>query len=347
MKSFHKTMGYLSGIFIIMIISSLAVSSSYMTRNNIKFRDLFDGTTRLNFDENFDFQLDSLFNNLEKASHFDTKIIEKSDSFESVKELFISSSIEEISFIEEDRKDIKVDYFRELPNSKYYTVTYSASASNDKLTISAATAIKNLTINRDYKGSITVHVPNGYAFNKITLDSGISKLKTENIYPNTKNLTIISSLGDVDLDINNSLDSLSITSNLGSVKLKVEAAIKKLYVNCDLGKIDLSLNASVDDLSIEENLGDIFLTSESTLGVIKVKNNMGKIEGNFNGTIDGADFVNNMGNINITLADNDNISIYVETNLGSVDSDYPKTDKKSTDFKFTSNMGSIHVKNSN
>jgi len=343
MKSFHKTMGYLAGIFTLMIIVSISVASSYMSRNNISFLSLFEETSTLEFDEDFEFKLDGLFNNIELSSRYDTKIIKDSQSFNLTKELFISSSIEEIIFIQEDREDIKVDYYRELPDSKYYSVDYKVNESSNRLNISAAMSVKNLTINNDYKGSITVYVPKAYAFDKITLDSSISTLKSENIYPFTRNLTIISSLGDIDIDITESLDSLNITSKLGSIKLDIKGEIDKLYINCDLGKINLTIDEIINDLSIEENLGDIKITSNAFIGTSKIHNNMGKLEGTFAKEIKSIDFSTNMGSIDITLLDNDDISIYSETNLGSVDSDFPSTTKELTDFIFTSNMGKIKI----
>jgi len=345
MKSFHKTMGYLAGIFTLMIIVSITIASSYMTRNNISFISLFEETSSLEFDNNFEFKLDNLFNNIDLSSRYDTKLIEDSQTFDLVKEIFISSSIEEIVFIQEEREDIKVDYFRELPDSKYYSVDYNINDTNSRLNITATMSVsaKNLTINNDYKGSITIYVPKEYLFDKITLDSSISTLKSENIYPFTKNLTLISSLGDIDIDITEPLNSLNITSKLGSIKLEIKSEINKLYINCDLGKINLTIDESIGDLAIEENLGDIKITSNAPIGISKIHNNMGKLEGTFTKKVESIDFSTNMGSIDISLLDNDDISIYTETNLGSVESDFPTASKEQTDFIFTSNMGKIKV----
>jgi hypothetical protein len=343
MKSFHKTMGYLAGIFILIIITSITVASSYISRNNISLTHLFFESSSLKFDREFDFQFDSILNNLEKSSQFDTQFISKTQTFALVNELFISSSIENITFIEEDRDDIKVDYYRELPNSKFYTVDYDATSTKEKLTITAAVSVKNLTINKDYIGTITIYVPSGYKFNKITLDSGISKLTTENIYTHTDHLTVISSLGDVDLYLSQQLKSLSITSQLGSIKLGIEAPIGELYINCDLGHVNLNIQAPINDVSIKENLGDVLVNSTSSLGFIKIHNNMGKIEAIFLDEVKGTDFSTNMGSIDVAFNKNKDITVYIENNLGSVINDYVVTEKDKTSFIFISNMGKISI----
>lgn len=343
MKSFHRNMGYITGIFIIMIVASLAVSGSYMQRNDISIKDLFEGSTHIQFDDDFGFKLDSIFNDIEKSSHFDTKVIEQTDTFKVSKELFISSSIENIVFLQEDRNDIQVDYYREMPNSTYYNVNYSAKETDDKITVSAAMSVRNLTINHDYKGTITIHVPMEYTFDKLTLDSGISTLKDSNVYLNTKDLTIISSLGDVNLSIAQPLEVLHITSNLGSVKLKIDSDIDKLTVNCDMGKINLTIDAPVNVLTLEENLGDINITSNAPIEFAKVNNNMGKLDGNFNSTVNGIDFYTNMGSIEVTLNQDKEFSVYAKTSLGKISTDYPKVKKDQTNFHFVSNMGSIII----
>lgn len=343
MKVFNRNLGYLAIIFFVMIIASISVASSYMQRNDITFKDLFEGTTQIRFDDDFDLKLNSIFNDLEKSSHFDTKTIEKTNTFDPAKELFVSSSIEEINFIEEERDTLQIDYYRELPNSKYYSVDYNAAASNDKISVTASMSVRNLTINSDYKGSITIHVPTGYTFDKLTIDSGISKLKDSNIYLNTKDMTILSSLGDVKLDITKPLDSLHITSNLGSVDLDISSEIDKVVINCDLGKIDLKIEEPVQTLTLDENMGDIKIIANAAVGFATIHNNMGKLNTEFNASIGGTDFYSNMGSIDVTLSENQDISIYAKTSLGKITSEFPKVDKDKTNFHFESDMGSITI----
>lgn len=345
MKTFNRNLGYLAIIFFVMIIASVSVASSYMRRNDISFIDLFEGTTHIQFDDNFDLKLNSLLNDLEKSSHFDTKVIEKTSKFEPAKELFVSSSIEEIVFIEEDRDNIQIDYYRELPDSKYYTVDYNADSTKEKITVSASMSVKNLAINSDYKGSITIHVPKNYIFDKITIDSGISKLKDSNIYLNTKDLTILSSLGDVKLEITKPLETLHITSNLGSVNLDINSTIDKVMINCDLGKIDLTVNDPINILTLEENMGDIKLISNANINFTSIHNNMGRIDSEFNESVGGSDFYSNIGSIDVTFSKNKDISVFAKTSLGKVSSDFPTTEKDKTNYKFESDMGSISIEN--
>ena len=128
MKSFHRIMGYLSGIFVLMIIVSISISSSYMKRNEITFSQLFSETGSLQYGGNWSLSLEGLFSNHLKSSDYETIRIEESNQFDLAKEIFISSSIEDVIFIEEDRSDIQVDYYRELPDTNADSVRYRASS---------------------------------------------------------------------------------------------------------------------------------------------------------------------------------------------------------------------------
>ena len=86
MKSFHKTMGYLSAAFLLMIILSISISSTYMKNNNIGFPDLFAETGSLVYDSsnNLNFWASS-----KKSSSYETIKINESNNFKLVDELNI------------------------------------------------------------------------------------------------------------------------------------------------------------------------------------------------------------------------------------------------------------------
>lgn len=342
MKSFHRTMGYLSSIFLLMIILSIVIASSYMNRNSISLTQLFSevGDISNNSTNNISF-----WGSGKSSSDYTTVNISESETFDLVEEIFVSASIEEVIFIEDDRDDILVEYHRERPDTSNYEVNYSANASNNKLSISATLKSKSISINKAYKGTIKIYVPNDYRFDKVTIDSGAAKITSENIYTNTNSLSAIASFGDIDFEINNPIDEVIISCNFGSIKVEVNESIKDFDVTCDLGEINLTLNDSIDTLTVNEDMGDVEINATSPLGSVNIQNNMGAIEAEFLESVEALVIENNMGDINVSLHDNDDITIYMDTDLGSVNSDFPTTDLKSTNFQFKNNMGSIKVYN--
>lgn len=340
MKSFHKTMGILSGIFLLMIIVSISVSSSYMTRHNITFPELFSETGNITYGVESG---SSFWRTGEKSSNYETITIENSDSYELVDELFISASIEEILFVEEDRKDILVEYYRELPDTKNYQVNYKTTVLNNKLSISSTLKVNSLSINKDYEGFIKIYVPNDYQFDKVTIDSAAAKITSQNIYTKTNSLSAIASFGDIDIDIDSPIDEVIISCDLGSIEVNVNSKINNLDISCDLGEINLKLNEHVETLTISEDMGDIQLKASSTLGSVDIENNLGSIDAEFLENVNKVIIANDLGDINVDFYKNDDISIYIDTDLGNTSSDFTTISSKDADYKFTSNLGSIDV----
>ena len=125
--------------------------------------------------------------------------------------------------------------------------------------------------------------------------------------------------------------------------MKTSSAINTLNVDCDMGKIDLILEGEINKLMVEENMGDVDIEALSPIQQVIIENNMGSIRSDFLATIEQASFKNNMGDIKVTFYENDGISVYVDTDLGSAKSDFPTVSENQTDFTFNANMGSIDV----
>lgn len=342
MKSFHKTMGLLSGIFLLMIVGSVSVASSYMTNNDITIPLLFSDSTEIT--ESASNKI-NIWDSGSNASSYDTITTNRSETFNVVEEIFISSSTEEVIFIEEDRNNILVEFEREQPDTDNYEVLYNTNSSNNKLTISATLKSKGISINKVYKGSIKIYVPEDYHFDKVTIDSGAAKITSDNIYTNTNNLTAIASFGDIDIDIDDPINEVLISCNFGSIKVGVNDEVNNLDITCDMGTIDLEINDGINELSVKENMGDVDIEGNSPIGSVTVENNMGAIKAEFSDFVEYVDIENNMGDINVTFLDNNNMTIYIDASLGSVHSDFVTTDSNKSNYKFKSNMGSIKVFN--
>lgn len=343
MKSFHKTMGLMAGVFLLMIILSLSVASSYMTKNDILFESLFLESADPNYHGSYRFTWNGLFGPSHRASDYETVTIEESESFGLAKELFVSSTIESISFIEEDRSDILVEYYRELPDSKLYDVNYSTSESENKLNITATLKIGNMNLNRTYGGEIKIHLPKDYHFDKVTVDTGMAKIRSANIYTDTDELSVIASFGDIDVVIEQPIRDVNVSCNFGSIDLRCESTIDNLDVDCDMGSIDLEVNAPISQLDVTENMGDVNLNASAEISHVDIVSNMGTVRADFLETVGGMDLDTNMGDVDVYFYENADMHVHADTDLGNVKSDFPIVSAGKTDFRFTSNMGSVSV----
>lgn len=340
MSSFHKTMGYLSAIFLIMIVLSVSIASSYMSQNNINFGSIFSETGNLSYDATNNI---SIFESGKNSSNYETVSQNDSKAFDLVDEIFVSTSTEEVVFIEEDRDDILVEYYRELPDTNKYQVDYNVNSTNKKLTISATVKSSNIAINKIYEGIIYIHVPSDYVFDKITIDSGAAKITSDNIYTKTKSLSTIASFGDIDIDIDSPIEEVIISCNFGSIIVDVNEKVQDLDITCELGRIELNVNDDVGTLSINEELGDVILTSSASIDDVVITNSMGAIKAVFEETVRSVSIENSMGDIEVDFYENPDISIYINTELGSIHSDFDTTSDDDADFYFANELGSIKV----
>lgn len=339
MRSFNRTMGVMAGVFFLMIVISISVGTSYIESNNLNTRELWNQTTNLDYSDQWNY--DGLFSG-KKSSDYETLELTQTDTFPLKPEIFISSSIEKVTFIEEDRSDIQVDYSREYPDTSDYTVSYSAGASSNRISVTATLNSRGLSINRNYDGAIVIRIPNDYRFESITLDSSAAVIDEDGIYTNTDELTVIASLGDVSLKTEYPIDQLDVQCSMGSIDLKVNEAVDQIDIVCDLGEVNLNLDAEVGDLNVQNDMGDITVEASDRLGKVSLTSSIGSVNGEFRREVAGMTVSSDMGSIQMTFHRNDDMSIYADTDMGDVDSDFTRVDK-SEGFTFTSSIGSIEL----
>lgn len=299
MKSLDRTLGTLAGIFLLMIIISILAISSYSASHDISFKSLFN------------------------SPDFDTIEIEESNQFQIPKEIFVSTTIEQVIFIEEERSDVLVEYSRELPDSEFYHVKYKAEEVDDQLYITATHSSQFLIFGGDYKGVITLHIPKGQHFNKITIDSNIANLEAEHIYSNADEIKIITNIGNINFKAVYPSDKIEISSNIGSIHLSNTAILQNIYISCDSG------NISID--------------SYNTIQSLQIENDAGSIQGTFQNFIEKANITTNIGSINVKFLDNQEMTIYMNTSVGDTSSDFKTVSKAKTNYIFTTDVGSIHI----
>ncbi len=320
MKSFNKTMSFLAGLFAIMIILSIAVASSYINRNNLSGSDLWGNSSHIQFSDDWEFN--GLFSSNHRSNEFETLVLTQTDTFDLKSELFISSSIEEITFIEEDRNDIMIEFYREYPDTSTYNVKYEVTETIDRINISSTLSIRGLIINKDYSGNIKVHIPTDYHFNKVTLDSSATVMNTDNIYTKTDVLTILADFGDIDINIDQPIETVSI--------------------NCDMGAIKIYTSKAIGNLDISNDIGDLFFNIDAPVNNANFSSNLGQISGEFKDEVGQVNASTDLGNIDITFHKNENMVVTIDVDLGDKSSDFPTTNN-SKDFRFSSDLGSVQI----
>jgi len=329
----------MAGIFFAMILLSITIAKTYMVHNGISLRSII-------YDVDGDLSTDSwkfTMNQLDSSNDYASIFIEHSDTFDLKKNLNIIASTENIYFVEEDRQDIQIDYNREKPDSDRYIVSYSADSDSDSINVSATYTTKNLSISGGYSGSITIYLPYNYAFNSITLDTGAAKITSDNIYTNTKELSIIESFGDIQLELDQAMEKVILSCSFGSVDLTTQNVIKNLIVYCDNGDVDLETQNEIANLKITNNMGNISVVADSQVGTISISSDLGSVLGIFNAEVGNAEVNTSLGDITCYFSNNDHMSVYLNAETGSKHSDFDLVSSDSTNFSFSSNLGSIDL----
>lgn len=346
MQTFHSFIKKSCIFFLILTIASITMGASYMVRHNISPSAFLGDYEYLAQNYNYTFLADNMASAIfssDRSSDYETRIMEDASTFALPTELFITSDIEKITFIEEDRNDLYVEYYREIPDTNKYQVNYDTHLEESRLYISSSSSTNNLAITQNYNGRIQIHLPKDTHFDKLSFESNAAIVNNNNIYTNTDILSVMADMGDIDLTIEDPLDSLYLHCDLGSISLTTEESIHQLDIESDFGTVNLTLNADLGSLSINENLGDIHLISGHSIEQLTVTNDLGNIDATLSGTVDGIYMSTNLGTIDVTIPSTIN-TVYAETNLGDVDSDFTRTrDSDTSPYSFYSDLGSIHI----
>ncbi len=345
MQTFHSFIKKSCIFFLILTIASITISVSYMRRHDISLSAFVDEYGYIVQNQNTSYLSDNMASAIfssDRSSDYPTRTIEKSDTFSLPTEIFITSDIEKISFVEENRTDLLVEYFREIPDTNKYQVNYEAHLENSQLYISSSSSANNLAITQNYNGSIRIHIPTNTHFDKLSFESNAALVTDSNIYTNTDVLSIMADLGDIDLTVENALDSLYIRCDLGSVSLNTKEDIEQLDVESEFGSVDLTLNGKLALLNIEEDLGDIDLLTTQPIDKIFITTELGNIDAYLHGGVDAINVSTSLGAIDVTLPPT-TASIYASTSLGDVDSEFPLTDNDTSNYSFVSDLGSIRI----
>lgn len=339
MKSMNRFMGITALVLAILLIASVVGGTVYVSTH----KGLFNDFGNINMFNSRNWNMNFSFNG-KKSSTFETLKTSKSDNFILAKSLVIDVAVDDITFIEEDRGDILVEYYNEHPDSPLYDVTYSAEETDETLYINSTYSVSNLFIDQTYESSITIHVPQDYECDTLDVTMSMGDLTDDSIFDGARNLNIHSNLGSINLEVTSPKDSLSVTCDMGDIDLTISAPIESFDAKTNFGEMNIDINDSVGSLWCDLDMGSLTINSDGTIDNANMTAKMGSLECSFNERVNKLTADANMGSINIDFGNNSDSTVYVNTNAGSIDSDLPVVKESSDpDFRFYANMGSINI----
>lgn len=342
MKSFNKFLGITAIVLVILLFSTFVAASVYLSTNK---EILNEFSSYLGFNGH-QFNFNSSIGRHKKSSLFKTLEATQKDQFENPKSIVLDVSVEHLTFIEEGRSDILVEYYHEYPDSPLYSFDYKANLDNDTLYISSFYNTVDIFFDRDYESYINIYMPKGYTLNTLDLTYDLGEVTNDSIYESVNDLNIHANLGDVNLSIDSPKNNLSITCDMGNINLTTNAPIKKLNAEADFGKIDLTLLDTVESLYADLDLGNLELYAEKEIMNVFTQANMGSINADFKEHVKflvaGAD----VGSIKMTFYNNPSTTVYTTSDMGNIkvspDLKVVK-EEDNPDFKVSTNMGKLEL----
>lgn len=339
MKSINKFMGATALVLAFLFIASIVGGSIFISTH----RWLLNDFGNMNFvngrNMDFNFSFDG-----KKSSTFETLTNSKTESFPLAKSIVIDVAMDKITFIEEDRTDIKIDYYNEQPDSPFYEVSYKAEELDGTLYINSTFSVSNLFIDQNYEHTITIYIPKDYECDLLDLNISMADITEDSIFDGARNINIHSNMGSIELEVTTPKDTLSITCDMGDIDLIVSAPIESIDVKTNFGEMNLDVNATVGTLWCNLDMGSLEIASDSVIDQVNLSAKMGSIECTFKEHINKLSADANMGSIDIEFGNNDDSTVYANANAGSIDSDLPVVKESSDpDFRIYANMGSISI----
>ena len=196
---------------------------------------------------------------------------EKTENIDGIKNINVSAPIARVNIISEDREDISIHYYGEIPPS--LNTSLDTKKLRDKLDIQISISNRPKINNNNLKLYLDILVPNSYNENlKVNADLGDIRLENLELYQ----LNIQADLGNVKMD-NIKANKMDIDCDLGNI---IGNNIRgNANVNADLGNIELDYADFDYDLIAVSNLGSISITipknsnfnldAKSDLGTVK------------------------------------------------------------------------------
>lgn len=308
------------------------LAMSYMDSKNLTFEDIFDeGMMNIHLNSGRvigDFDDLRIQGNLGSAfKTYDTKELYESDVFQVSDEIKITSSTEDILFVEEDREDIKVTFEREVPDTSRYDLTYEARRSGNQIIVDVDLSTNGFYVEQDYQGLITIYVPRDYHCDRLTIDSSIAS-HTLGLPRDVDEVAISVDFGSIDITVEEALDVLELSLNAGDLYFESQAPVKVIDVQLDTGELSFDIHESVGNLKLKNNVGEIKGTLKTSPKTMSLDCDLGDVEVEFYEPILDLAVEVNIGDLNIYVSDQDEGLVYIDKDLVDFTSKLETTTKK-------------------
>lgn len=329
------------------LLLGIVVFASYMEGNNLTFQELGDSAywNIKTIDSN---SVNISWSNDNNSSKYETIRMYEDNTFDVKDQILIESTVETVTFIHEDRDDIRVVYERERPDTNRYKVTYSAKEQGDRLIVRSDMSVQNIFTDRSYDGSITLYVPIDYECDTLTIESSLAKLDSQALPNSVDNLILVVDIADVTMTIDQPLDDLSVQADIGNLELTVGYDVKNVIIDCDSSSSDIKVLGQVDTMTMQSSIGEMDIVLEKAPESLDVSSDLGNVTIDFFDKVNHIEVEANMGDVDLNVLEDEDAKVYRSTNFSDFNSDLDVvSNKNKAEIHITSNMGSVDINANN
>ncbi|PKM57608.1 MAG: hypothetical protein CVU98_05215 [Firmicutes bacterium HGW-Firmicutes-3] len=348
-NNFDNSMGKALIASIAVIAFAALIIISYMDKHDLSIKEFFNSNLAItrfdNITMNLDFDVDGFkFDGDNPSSQFNTKKLHEVKTFDALDRIRISATTETIIFIHEDREDIKVVFDREVPDTPKYEIDYSASGINEEISITSKLTLNNVFTDRTYNGSITLYVPENYQCDTLIIEKTVSELDGLTLPNYLDNLSVSSNVGELRIELLQPIDQLYIKLNAGNINLKTDSSVNQLELSVNTGTLRLHAQEEIQSFKASNNFGDLdFIFTNSPLDAA-ITSNAGDLRLEFMEPVHQLDAKVNIGSLDLILPQSDQSQVYSNTRLTDISSDFPVVSNRHDANIFLSvDVGSINV----
>ena len=344
-NSFNQFMrNLLIGSFAIAAVSAILMAS-YMDRYEMSIRDTFVNMSHVEvfsdgdlFDDN-GFEIDLRAS----TSRFDTVSMYKDNTFDRVSNISIDGVSENVVLIREDRDDIRVVFDRVIPDTDGYKLNYEAYTSGDRLHVEVSLRTVGIYSDQDYKGTITVYLPEDQAINQLKIQTNLGEVSL--VLPDKiDKVNLSTDYGSLDLRANHPLESLKLSINAGDLHFTTTAPIDKLEAEVDTGSLTFTIDDIVDDVEIENNVGEIRGTMNHSPNKMDVSCNLGDVDLTFTKPVVELNTELNIGDLTIDVANDEDSLVHIDRSLTDMSSTLRRTERRSdANIRLKVDVGDINI----
>lgn len=319
---------------------------SYAKSKDLTFNTIFEnGFISVDYNNDWlDVDIGTISTHIgESTSQFDIINLREDDTFKAVNQIHINTAIEEVVFVTEDRDDVRVVYERELPDTESYKVRYKAELVGDKIDIKAGLKSIGLNIDRAYKGTLTLYVPEDYHLDRLKIHTDFGR-QDLTIPMKVDALDLSVDFGAIDATFPTEMERLDINVDAGDLNFVAEAPIDVINATVSTGELTYDLQGGVEDLTITNDLGQIIGQHSVSPDEAHVSCDLGSIKLIFDEPLKSLNATVDIGDLDIDVSDDDDSVVFVEKDLASFKSVLDTTSQRSRANVFVEvDLGNVDI----